>query len=151
MSESPCVNRSVVIHATPDDVWNALADPGLLSSWFGGEARLAVRPGGTGRFVTDDGEVRLAVVEEVDAGRRIVFSWWPMQRCAPRPGATHPRSRVTIAIEPDRDATVVTVEERVTSPSVSGSPGGPVLRIQRAPSGPRRGWQASARRPAAVA
>lgn len=150
MTQAPRVTRSVAVRATPDDVWDAMADPDAFSSWFGGEARLALRPAGTGRFVTEGGEVRLAVVEEVDPGRRIVFSWWPMHRSTSRPAGMHDRSRVTITIEPHGDETVVTVDEHVTSPRATVSRHVPALRMQHRPSGARR-LQASATGPVVAA
>ncbi|HEY7137434.1 MAG TPA: SRPBCC domain-containing protein [Acidimicrobiia bacterium] len=100
MAGEPRVTRSIEVRATPDDVWRMLAEPDALSSWFGGEARLDLRPGGTGRLTGDDGEVRLAVVEEVEAPRRLVFSWWPLHRADGSAPGPHDRSRVTITIEP---------------------------------------------------
>jgi uncharacterized protein YndB with AHSA1/START domain len=147
MSEAPSVTRTVVIDASPDEVWDALTKPDELSRWFGGEARLAVRPGGTGRFVSDDGDVRLAVVEEVDAARRVVFSWWPMRRPGDGPAGPHDRSRVTIAIEPDGNATIVKVEEQALPAPRAGSPHSRAVQLQIRSSGPRRGPHASAARP----
>ena len=145
MADGPAVNRTVVVDATPEDVWAALADPAALSSWFGGDARLAVRPGGTGRFVTDDGEVRLAVVEEVEPARRLVFSWWPLRRADGAPPGPQARSRLTITIDGDFDGTRVEVEERAVGASrphhlVSVHP-------PTRPSGSWRGPQPCATRP----
>jgi uncharacterized protein YndB with AHSA1/START domain len=148
MPEGPSVIRTVVIDASPDVVWDALTHPDELSRWFGGEARLAVRAGGTGRFVTDDGEVRLAVVEEVEPARRLVFSWWPLRRPGDGTPGPHDRSRVTIAIQPDGDETLVTVEEHAIPAARSGPVHAPGLRLQVRPSGPRRGPHASVTRPA---
>jgi uncharacterized protein YndB with AHSA1/START domain len=150
MTDRPAVKRTVRIDATPEVVWAALTDPLALSSWFGGSARLAAHPGGTGRFVTDDGEVRLAVVEEIEPARRLVFSWWPLRRPDGAPPGPHDRSRVTIELDPDEDGTVVVVEERAV-PATTGL--GPRLspRPSTRPSGSRRGLQASATRPASVA
>src|SRR5581483_223301 len=73
MPEPLVTTREVQIAAAPAEVWDALADPDALSAWFDAEARLDLRPAGTGRFVTEDGETRLVV-----AGR------WRGTR--PRPG-----------------------------------------------------------------
>jgi uncharacterized protein YndB with AHSA1/START domain len=151
MAGGPEVKRSVAVRATPEEVWAMLADPDALSAWFGGTARLDLRPGGTGRLTTDDGEVRLAVVEEVDAPRRLVFSWWPLHRpdgAAPGP---HDRSRVTITIDTDEgaadeDAPVhVHVEERVVA--LARRPSRPATTIGSPwrGAGTRPGTQARAR------
>lgn len=106
----PLVTREVEIEAPPGDVWDALADPSALSAWFAADARLDLRPAGTGRFVTDDGEVRLAVVEEVDEPRRVAFTWWPIGAAAR--GPAQDRSRVTIEIEPSGTGSRVRVTEQ---------------------------------------
>jgi uncharacterized protein YndB with AHSA1/START domain len=63
------------------ELWEALTDPELLAEWFApaaheGTIDIDLRPGGTMRFGEGDGEaVRTAVVEEVDPGRRLAFTW----------------------------------------------------------------------------
>ena len=59
-----------------DDLWEAVSDPDRLAGWLGDEVDLDVRPGGEGR-VTDDGETRRVVVDEVIDGQRLAFTWWP--------------------------------------------------------------------------
>jgi uncharacterized protein YndB with AHSA1/START domain len=125
------ISRSVEVRAAPEEVWRMLVDPEALSAWFGGTARLDVRPGGTGRLTDDDGEVRLAVVEEVEAPRRLVFSWWPLHRPDGTPPGPHDRSRVTITVEPDEaggarirvDEEALAVARRAVSVPVPGFPG----------------------------
>lgn len=59
-----------------DELWSAVSDADGLAGWLGDELELDVRPGGQGRVV-EDGEVRRIVVEDVDPGRRLSFTWWP--------------------------------------------------------------------------
>src|SRR5579884_4176361 len=113
MPEPLVTTREVQIAAAPAEVWDALADPDALSAWFDAEARLDLRPAGTGRFVTEDGETRLAVVEEVDAPRHVVFTWWPVGGAARGPDPDH--SRVTIDIEPTEDGSRVRVTEEAVA------------------------------------
>jgi uncharacterized protein YndB with AHSA1/START domain len=72
--------------APPERVWQAWTEPRALSRWFGpGEpdsvfqADVDLRPGGryTIAFRTPDGEVHRVsgVYEEVDAPRKLSFSW----------------------------------------------------------------------------
>ena len=92
-----------------EKVWRAWTDPQALSAWFGpGEphsvtlAELDVRPGGAYRirFRTPDGEEHEVGgrYEEVEAPRRLVFSWaWH---------STPERvSRVSIELRPVPDGT----------------------------------------------
>ena len=71
------VVRSVDLDAAPDEVWEAIVDDEARSSWLGGETRLDPVPGGGGYATTEDGERRQVRVDEVDAGRRLSFRWWP--------------------------------------------------------------------------
>lgn len=70
------VERTVDLDAPADEVWTALTDDDALSDWFGGEVSLEAVPGGDGCFVEPDGQVRRALVEEVEPGRRLSFRWW---------------------------------------------------------------------------
>ncbi len=70
------VEREVTLPASREEVWRALSDPSRLSAWLGGEVDLELVPGGRGLIRQQDGEVRLVVVEEVMAPKRLVFRWW---------------------------------------------------------------------------
>jgi uncharacterized protein YndB with AHSA1/START domain len=52
------VTREVVVEAPVEDVWDALTDPEQLEEWF-----------------SEDGERRELVVEEVETGRRVAYTW----------------------------------------------------------------------------
>ncbi len=52
------VTREVVLEAPLDEVWDALTDPERLEEWF-----------------SEDGEERELVVEEVETGRRVAYTW----------------------------------------------------------------------------
>ena len=103
------VERTITLESPIDDVWDALTDPHQLSSWFGALVDLDVRPGGTGRFVTDDGEVRDAVVVAVEAPRHVTFQWWPVAGGRVGGPAT---TRVSFDLEPIDEGTKLTVIER---------------------------------------
>jgi uncharacterized protein YndB with AHSA1/START domain len=70
------VEREVELDAPRDEVWRALTEPERLREWLANDVELDVRPGGAGRFGWDDGDERLAVVQEVDPERRLVLDWW---------------------------------------------------------------------------
>ncbi len=103
MSES--VDREVDLDAPPDEVWPAITDPARLGAWLDADVELDVRPGGEGRFTFPDGEVRHALVHEVDPGRELSFSWW-----RPVTGASDP-STVTFTLVPVDGGTVLRVRE----------------------------------------
>jgi uncharacterized protein YndB with AHSA1/START domain len=73
------VRRTVSLNATADEVWNLLTDETELARWFSHAASLDPVPGGLGRFV-DGHTVRTAVVQRVETGRRIGFTWWDESR-----------------------------------------------------------------------
>ena len=66
--------REIVLDAPPEEVWEALTDPEQLEEWFANDVEFDLERGGVFRW--DDGEVRHAVVEEVDAERRLAIRWW---------------------------------------------------------------------------
>ena len=74
------VTREVVLDVPPDEVWDALTDPSRLEEWF-----------------SEDGEERELVVEEVEPGRRVAYTW--------------DESRVAIELEPVEEGTRVVVTE----------------------------------------
>jgi uncharacterized protein YndB with AHSA1/START domain len=67
------IMREIELDASPEDVWEALTDEAQLEEWFANDVELDPTPGGRGVFRWDNGEVREAVVEEVEEGSRIVL------------------------------------------------------------------------------
>jgi uncharacterized protein YndB with AHSA1/START domain len=69
------VERELHLESPPDEVWNALTDPERLEQWFANEVALDPTPGGHAIFRWENGEVREAVVEDVEPERRLVLRW----------------------------------------------------------------------------
>lgn len=69
------VSREVVMPVPPDEVWEALTEPGRLEEWFANDVELDPREGGEGVFRWDDGEERHATVVEAEPGERLVLDW----------------------------------------------------------------------------
>ena len=67
--------REIVLPATREDVWEALTDEERLREWFANDVELDPRPGGTGVFRWDDGDVRHAAVEAVEPEELLVLRW----------------------------------------------------------------------------
>ena len=103
------VAREVAVPAPPGEVWEELIDPQRLGEWFGAEVEGEVGEGELVRF-----DERRAVVERVEAPRRLVFRWLPTIDEAP--------SRVEIEIDEIPDGSIVRVIERRISPAVSPEP-----------------------------
>src|SRR5215207_8531821 len=89
------VTREVELPASPDEVWDQVADSDRLGEWLEADVELDPRPGGTGSFHFADGEVRRALVRDVEPGRRLAFTWWPLTGEEVGRATT-----VTITIEP---------------------------------------------------
>lgn len=70
------VHRSVEIVTDPDDTWDLLVDDDERAAWFGGDTALDPTPGGDGHFTDPDGTRRTAIVESVDPGRHLSWTWW---------------------------------------------------------------------------
>jgi len=83
------VEREVFLDAPPAEVWEALTDEEQLEDWFANDVEFDLDRGGVFRW--DDGDVRHAVVEEVDAERRLALRWWD-------PGGDE-QSEVTFTLE----------------------------------------------------
>lgn len=52
------ITRTVVLDAPVEEVWDAVTDPERLEEWF-----------------SEDGEGRELVVEEIEVGRRVAYTW----------------------------------------------------------------------------
>ena len=104
------VERTVVLPAPPAEVWEAVAEPERLASWFGGHVELEARPGGRVVLTDDDGE-RWGTVESFEPGRLLVLRLWER---SPRLAGT----RVAFSLDPDNGGTRLTVFE-----SAIGAPG----------------------------
>jgi uncharacterized protein YndB with AHSA1/START domain len=68
------VTRELVLPVAPDEVWRELTDPTRLEEWFATEVDLDLEQG-EGHFRWENGEERHAVVEELDDGRHLAYTW----------------------------------------------------------------------------
>jgi uncharacterized protein YndB with AHSA1/START domain len=89
------VTREVDLPASPEEVWEHVTESDQLGDWLEADVELEPRPGGSGSFRFADGEVRRALVRDVEPGQRLAFTWWPLT------GEDVGRATsVTITIEP---------------------------------------------------
>jgi len=96
------VTREVELAVPPDEVWEALTNPERLAEWFATEVELDLRRGGLAVFRWGNGEIRTAVVEEVDAPWRFGFRWTDVDDA---------ESEVVFELDELPDGTRVTVRE----------------------------------------
>jgi len=99
------VVREVVFDAPPDEVWDALTDPERLEEWFANDVEFDLDRGGVFRW--EDGEVRHAVVEEVEPERRLAIRWWD-------PSAPE-QSEVTFTLDEIEEGTRLVVTETASA------------------------------------
>jgi uncharacterized protein YndB with AHSA1/START domain len=69
------VERSIVLDAAPEEVWQAITRDDLLQEWLGDEVTFDPSEGGAIQ-VSDGGDIRHGVVDHVDEPRRMSFRWW---------------------------------------------------------------------------
>jgi len=69
------IERTVVLPASPEEVWPALTESGRLASWLDAEVELDGRLGGR-VVVVDEGGERWGTVEWFEPGRMLVLRLW---------------------------------------------------------------------------
>lgn len=105
------VERSVVVEAPADEVWEAITDESLLSEWLADEVELDPRAGGEVVCRYEDGEERRGEVTLVEEAEQLAFEW---RRRGEAP------SRVELVVEAVARGTRVVVTE--SGPARSASP-----------------------------
>ena len=101
------IERTVELAAAPDRVWAALTTAEGLSAWFGNEATIDLRPGGTARMRWSSGGVVQMRVERVEEPTVFGFTWgiYGLPEDDPR------RTYVEFTLEPAGAGTRLTVVE----------------------------------------
>ena len=101
------VEREIRIAARPETVFDFFVDPQKMVQWKGRKAELDARPGGIYRVEISDQAIARGEYVEIDAPKRVVFTWgWEGQESGPHaipPGS----SRVEVELTPDGDGTLV--------------------------------------------
>jgi uncharacterized protein (TIGR03086 family) len=95
--------KSVLVPLTADETFALITQPDRLRRWQAITARADLRAGGDYRWTIIPGSTASGTFTEVEAGKRVVFSWgWEGSADLP-PGA----STVTITLEPAAAGTTV--------------------------------------------
>ena len=101
------IERTVEIAQPPAKVWAALTTAEGLSAWFGKEAAIDLRPGGSARMSWDNGHIAEMRVERVEEPRVFGYTWhiYGLPEDDPR------RTYVEFTLEPAGAGTRLTVVE----------------------------------------
>lgn len=96
------IRREIVLDEPPEEVWEALTDPGRLEEWFANEVELDLETG-EGVFRWDDGSERRAEIDVLEPERRLGFRWSDEEGEG---------SRVDFTLVPEEDRTRLVVVEQ---------------------------------------
>ena len=125
------IERTVEIAHSPARAWAALTTAEGLNAWFGKEATIDLRPGGSARVTGDSGRIYELRVERVE--EPTVFGYtWPIHGL---PEGDPRRTYVEFSLEPSGTGTRVTVVESGFAQLADEAHGG-------AYEGNTRGWGA---------
>jgi uncharacterized protein YndB with AHSA1/START domain len=100
-TETTTYERTLLIAASPDTVWEFFVDSEKLMRWKGIEAELDAKPGGRYHCEVIPGHTARGEFVELDRPRRLVFTWgWDGQEGVP-PGS----STIEVDLTPEGDGT----------------------------------------------
>jgi uncharacterized protein YndB with AHSA1/START domain len=105
------VERTILLPASPADVWEALLDEEQLATWFG-DLEIDPQFGGAVTFTENDGSQRRGIVETIEPEHRLAFRWW----------GEGDGSRVELVVEEESEGTRLTVVETEMRVGRSGAP-----------------------------
>jgi len=104
LADTGTVEREVTIAARPETVFAYFVDPERIVRWMGTTAELDATPGGIFRIDYNGKDIARGEFVEVDAPRRVVFTWgWEAPGDATPPGS----STVEVTLTPEGDGTRV--------------------------------------------
>lgn len=101
------------LDGSPAEVWPMVSDPELLREWLDDDVELTLEVGAPVR-TCGDGGVRVGVVDDVEIGRRLAFTWVP---AAPAEGPVT-TVEVELVAGDDDEHTVLRITERLVDMSV---------------------------------
>jgi uncharacterized protein YndB with AHSA1/START domain len=100
-TETTTVERTILIAASPETVWEFFVDPEKLTRWKGMQAELDPTPGGIYRCAVIPGHTARGDFVELDRPHRLVFTWgWENESAVP-PGT----STIEVELTPEGEGT----------------------------------------------
>ena len=107
MSFPDRIERTVELAHPPAKVWAALTTAEGLGTWFGNQASIDLRPGGTAQLSWSTGDKAHLQVERVEEPRVFGYTWhiYGLPEDDPR------RTYVEFTLEPEGEGTRLTVVE----------------------------------------
>ncbi len=105
------------IEARPEVVFTYFTDPAKMARWMGVDHKLDPVPGGVFLVDVNGRDTTMGEYLEVDAPRRVVFTWGWRDSTELPPGS----STVEVDLIPDGDATVVQLVHRGLPPGPMAS------------------------------
>jgi uncharacterized protein YndB with AHSA1/START domain len=106
--ETLAIERSILIHALRERVWEAITQPEQLEQWYAPGCPWeipALQPGATIKFHNTDVDIQLATIEVVEPLREFTLRW---QLDPMHPGLTLTNR---FLLEPENDHTRVTASQ----------------------------------------
>ena len=111
-AETTSVEREIAIAASPETVWHFLVDPDKATRWMGQTASFDPRPGGRYRVEVIPGHTASGEFVELDAPRRLVYTWgWEPGEEGPNP-VPPGSSTVEIELRPNGEGTMLRFSHR---------------------------------------
>jgi uncharacterized protein YndB with AHSA1/START domain len=101
------IERTVEVAHPPAKVWAALTTAEGLGAWFGKEAAIDLRPGGSARVTGDSGDTHELRVERVEEPTAFGYTWHIYGLPEDDPRCTY----VEFTLEPSGTGTRLTVVE----------------------------------------
>ena len=101
------IERTVQLAHPPKKVWAALTTAEGLGTWFGHQATIDLRPGGTGQMTWNSGDKAEMRIERIDEPTIFGFTWHIYGLPAEDPRRTY----VEFTLEPVDTGTRLTVVE----------------------------------------
>ncbi len=101
------IERTLEVAHPPDKVWSALTTAEGLAAWFGDEAAIDLRPGGSARMAWPNGYAVAMRVERVERPTVFGFTW----QVSGLPEDDPRRTYVEFTLEPVGAGTRLTVVE----------------------------------------
>jgi uncharacterized protein YndB with AHSA1/START domain len=102
------VTRELDLEIGADELWNLVGDGTRWADWLVDAGDVEVVDGGLGTVVDDEGTDRQVVVERVEPGRAVRFSWWPT-------GGPEQASTVELVVLPTHQGSRLLVTEVMAS------------------------------------